>query len=71
MSIVRFNWPWYLPPRAKRVIALAVILVVVIVAAAFTTGYGEAAFATLGVAVLSAVATEGVKAGLRARPYNA
>lgn len=71
LGIIRFNWACYLPRTARHVLSRAVIIIVVILTVAFTGGYGEAAVAALGAALLSAVAAEGVKAALRACLRNA
>lgn len=65
MRLVRFNWPWYLPGHARRTVTLAVVIVVVILTVAFISGYGKAALAALGVALLGAVVTEGVRTVLQ------
>jgi hypothetical protein len=71
MRTILFNCASYLPWSRRPANTLVVVVLVVILTGAFTAGYGEAAIVALGTAVLSAVATEGVKAALRVRPRNA
>lgn len=71
MGITGLNCAWYLPPSAKRVIALATLIVVVVTLGAFVVGQGPTILILVATSLVTATLSEGVRAGLRCRPRRA
>ncbi|PXX59893.1 hypothetical protein DFR70_111280 [Nocardia tenerifensis] len=67
MRIVRFNSSWYWPRRDTRTAWCGVVIIVLVVAACFVAGYGEAVLVALATTVAGALTTEMIKLGLQAR----
>lgn len=68
MGIVGFNCACYLPPSAKRVVALVTVIIVVVMLGAVLVGHGRAILIMLATSLVTAAVGEGVRAGLRYRP---
>lgn len=65
MRIVNFYHARFWPPRARRVLPVLVVIIIVVLSGASFTGHGEAALIVVTMAALTVAVEELVRTALR------